>query len=961
MIREHDYAEALSKIESILGPRLREIKDQPDIADQLDLQLVLNAGDLRTALFDADEGIRYYKFAVWLTEVHNNRRTAVFAHAKIVLAALQAGDMECADIALSRIDEGLTGKAIAPDADNKFIRWEKKQPWVKPDGDRVLAYVYWALARYVAGNGKFAAAVLALECADRQTRLPHQKNFSIADNELRQNLALDRIHFALQCGDLHQAERFLADFPATMMNNVKPYIYVRILELQARFLLLQGQLVKCRSLLERLVERVKLLKHPTAFVKSIFNLCRFYILLNQTAKCRNILDETAGMIPRNIYNELKPHFDHIRRLAEVRTLANEYVPSSPLASIYDEPKKEIEQTVESHCNQSLTPYADSVQGGLYDFEARFNSAARAFRHELMESESPKAAYKSLQNIQHQFQHTDSRLVKGRLFLLDGMFYMRLLEIHVALRHLNQTKTCFDACDVPFDRWQALSLISTCQLFLGRPRAAEAALMEADENLQQLTVRMNWEERDLFMLDKWNFEEQVLRFETNRLDNLSRQIKSAPFWRKWLSWIRAVSLIIKILNHSARFRGKEIHRLLDSAENNNHPSNSHSELNWRRLLFRYPRRADIACICLSDRTLTVSMGFLSVNWRLSRINQLRLRKGIRWWHKISQSWFDKYSLHLFQPQIFPEPPTEKNIEVLKRISGRIAGSLGIDELMGKLPFWIKELRIKPDDALHVFPFQAIWLKADGKYLFQRFRIRNSYGISTSLSSKCRNTNIKNERLALIVDIGSEIFDDEVLPDFPALPNAEKEGDAVEEMLEKDFDCNIRRFPKMITQGKKLKYEMIRVLKESRFVHVVSHGIFNAMHPYKSGLVLKISEEKADVLSVQDIAEIGELPIEHLCMSACYSTDVFTLPGRWVVGLPEVFCRAGVGHVMGFLWPVTDIVGCAMTILYYENLKTNSVLESIHKTRMACFRAELADIPELQTSHPYFWASLNHYGF
>jgi CHAT domain-containing protein len=101
-----------------------------------------------------------------------------------------------------------------------------------------------------------------------------------------------------------------------------------------------------------------------------------------------------------------------------------------------------------------------------------------------------------------------------------------------------------------------------------------------------------------------------------------------------------------------------------------------------------------------------------------------------------------------------------------------------------------------------------------------------------------------------------------------------------------------------------------------VHFACHGIFSAVNPHLSMLVLS---EGQPLLLYNVLYNVRWSHVRVAVLSACDSAriDYRNLPDE-AVGLPAGFLQAGVPGVVGALWPVEDEATALLMVRFYRNL-------------------------------------------
>jgi len=937
-IAQNNPAQARKIVANILQSRIEELLKHPEQADQLDIRLILLVGDLSTILSDEKVADILYEYSADLSKIHGNERMVIFAEALRANAALQRGDIDGADNAIARIDLGLTGHMLGIKSQKALSDWEQKKSWLRTTTDPIAAYMYWVTARYLVANGCFSEAIIIIQRARYHCKTLPEKD------DLLTRLDLDEAYFHLQCGKASLASQILDRYSLEVLvkNSV---MHIRHIQLRARLALLIGDLSECRCMLEQLVEKAENTGQPFAFSQAIVNLIRFLILINQIAKARQLLEQYEQLISNEEENRVRPHITRLRALMDKRHLSSGLWKG--VAPIYDT------QNSEEHSEKPIS--SPSETGELIthtiskadDFENLFSLEATNFREELLKVKEklPKKTKKLFDYITRRYGRTDSQLIIGRLSILHGITALKLRNITEALRLLENALKHLSKCDTMLDLWQCHTLLALCYRFGGNTIDAEKATISSYQILQKLSLTLKPTERNLFMLDKWGIEEDYLRLKIDNLNALTVQWQKGHFFSKSFLWIKAAKQLINIIDYSSTYKGAEVQRNLElsEVETDEISINQRPQSFWQFLLFHSPWRSTLSFIVLSDRTLVVSRSFLFLRWHVSPLGDASLRHHIHRWHKLSNVWWGQYSSHIQLPILLPSPDTQRHIRILNRISLYLADNLQLPYIL-KFPPWIKELKINADGALHSMPFAALPFKKG--YLFEHFFLSYTFNLPNKIYNK--------KKCALLISV-KQGFPPLKLPELPQTKN---EARIIHKILKTQYQ--VTQFSDATNQYlPPHKQKVIDELNKCTLVHFACHGVFNAEKPFESGLVLLSSENTADILSVREIVQNGLGQTQHVVMSACYSADSLTLPGRWVISLPEAMCRAGAETVIGFMWPVVDEFGYALMKHYYASLSKKQPIQIVRYLRKLCLNDKFSKKLGLPLEHPYFWAALNIY--
>ncbi len=143
-----------------------------------------------------------------------------------------------------------------------------------------------------------------------------------------------------------------------------------------------------------------------------------------------------------------------------------------------------------------------------------------------------------------------------------------------------------------------------------------------------------------------------------------------------------------------------------------------------------------------------------------------------------------------------------------------------------------------------------------------------------------------------------------------------------------------------------------LGRPRYLHLATHGVLDAAHPERSGLLF--SRTTADgrpqdgFLSLAEIYDL-ELKSELVTLSACETALGAEVRGEGLIGLTRGFLHAGARAVLASLWKVNDQATERLMRAFYRGL-----LEQHLPPAVALARAQEALRSEERYRAPYYWA-------
>jgi CHAT domain-containing protein len=166
------------------------------------------------------------------------------------------------------------------------------------------------------------------------------------------------------------------------------------------------------------------------------------------------------------------------------------------------------------------------------------------------------------------------------------------------------------------------------------------------------------------------------------------------------------------------------------------------------------------------------------------------------------------------------------------------------------------------------------------------------------------------------------------------------------------------PTTLMDAEAAKSEVISHISEAALLHVACHGVFESGQADRSGLVLIGASGKADILSLRELSELDLAGLEHMTLSSCWSADVFSLPGRSIISLPETLWRSGAGSILGSLWPVDDAQAVSFTRVFYEYLHELPRDKALQRTQLDCLQGRLPGVES--ATAPIWWAGFSLFG-
>jgi CHAT domain-containing protein len=143
-----------------------------------------------------------------------------------------------------------------------------------------------------------------------------------------------------------------------------------------------------------------------------------------------------------------------------------------------------------------------------------------------------------------------------------------------------------------------------------------------------------------------------------------------------------------------------------------------------------------------------------------------------------------------------------------------------------------------------------------------------------------------------------------------------------------------------------------IKDYRYVHLATHGVFNTAEPALSGVILSLVDQQGRAvngfLRLNEIFNLN-LPAELVVLSACETGLGEQIRGEGMVGLTRGFFYAGSRRLLVSLWKVDDDATTALMTRFYQGLVQD---------KLSPAQALRAAQNHLRTNtnwdSPYFWS-------
>ena len=281
---------------------------------------------------------------------------------------------------------------------------------------------------------------------------------------------------------------------------------------------------------------------------------------------------------------------------------------------------------------------------------------------------------------------------------------------------------------------------------------------------------------------------------------------------------------------------------------------------------------------------------------------------------------------------------------------------------------KYVRIIPDGALHVLPFEMLMDPAertDDGFAEQPFLIRDhviSYSYSPGLFTRNKEsaTPDPTKEVVAFAPVFEEIVETETFSDlmdqerriasiemagsfegyeFSALPGSREEVLRINELSE-DLGIEVSVY---------LDEEANRQRFQDGFsgdiVHIATHGFYNAEVPALSGLAMK-DPDADDSNTMMFTSEIYNLDLDAdlVVLSSCESGFGELAAGEGMIALNRGFIQAGSNNVIYSMWKVSDSHTRELMSHFYENhFNGESYEEALRNAKLAMLEDDVSATP------------------
>jgi CHAT domain-containing protein len=564
--------------------------------------------------------------------------------------------------------------------------------------------------------------------------------------------------------------------------------------------------------------------------------------------------------------------------------------------------------------------------------------------------SKESAADHLALIKEVFQSTDSKLIRLRIVVLEGLLNYYCGHIELAQSQLSWIRQPLSDLGMAPELWQLQRVLGWCWVRLKYSQQQRRELSEETEALlARLAASLPPADRFVYLLNKWTADEEFIAAEIDHIEAVNASIAGASLFSRLWRRLKVMRLLNALLQHADSYKDALSKRTVEGTGAEINPSASLSL--WRRL-WQHPRdRLTLSFLVLPDRALVVRTAWLSLDYRISPISRIELRQLVGGWHGMMRE--VKKARHVLlkgRRPVGQDLTLDEMNERASAIASALARALQLPALLKELPKRIGALTIVPDDSLHGFPFAAIL--HEGKFLVERYALAIAF---ESFPKKTPATGSPQSE-ALLIGVSRGAAEE----GYRALPGAESELQQVRQWLDGRASSGTSLDIHCLLNDSASKKAVTKHLLRAAFLHVASHGEFHPDKPDSSGIVLIPEPDKVEVLSLRDFSRMELAALQHATIASCSAADHFILPGRWIISLPETLWRSGVGSIFGCMWEVDDDLAGLFAEHFYTHLETLPRDQALRHTQLDCLSVTPTNDQERFLRSPAHWAGFNLYG-
>ena len=497
--------------------------------------------------------------------------------------------------------------------------WEQKKyfPGCSAEENNLLfSRLYYLMAGLLSALGQFNQALC---CLERGIALAEKSTSVIAKQGLSA-LYIAQIRTILQKGDLIAAASLLNKYdldPVRSTETISSGNQIARLELEAKMHLLKGDFGAAETLLSNANRICDDLDLHLATASTAVNLAYTKILLNQISEARSLLIEAERMANAHALKGQLPRIKQLKLLAYYRT-------SVPLTERNLSPRATfIKQTREEPVSDTI-----EVSEPKGDYLSGFEDKTLVFQMLLASNRWEKASI-WLDNIKQVFQDTDSDLIQIRIAIMEQMmaYYQNALN---ALEY-KEIQAFLKRQGLKPELWQYQRFLTWTHLVADGDK--EQITVENEHLLNQLATSLPPEQQGVFLLNKWNNDEESLNAEIQHLLGLSSK-HTRFFPIRWFYQVKRWRCMAHLMGRVDAYKDTT------TCENLMPEGKERSALYqpiyswWKRICLHPRSTVTISFLVLPDAILIIYQTFMMLRCRLTRISRVEVRNLARSLHHLA---------------------------------------------------------------------------------------------------------------------------------------------------------------------------------------------------------------------------------------------------------------------------------------------------------------------------------------
>ena len=346
-----------------------------------------------------------------------------------------------------------------------------------------------------------------------------------------------------------------------------------------------------------------------------------------------------------------------------------------------------------------------------------------------------------------------------------------------------------------------------------------------------------------------------------------------------------------------------------------------------------------------------------------------KDGLRSYELANEQTIDEAARRLIRLLQSPPADTAEEDRLQKTIDE--VSSLVVKPIADQLQ--TSRLIIIADGVLQYVPFQLLKTSPDAKDpLIANFDIVEAPSASVLALVRREQAHPKPSK-KLLVGFGDAVFSPEYLPPGRSGPAVTRSAAANSENMSK-----LSKLPRLFNAKRELsnisdlagsdsaffvEYNATRDnllgvgVDQYRILHVVTHGVLDALKPERSGLVLSlIDENQKPIAGFVSLADIYRLRAPDLVvLSACSTALGQRQDGEGLIGVMRGFMYAGASGVVASLWRVDDHASAELMKHFYVNMLQRGMGPA---AALRDAQNQIRSRPEW--SSPYYWAGFTFQG-